>query len=159
MKKLNGIDSFRYYSLYKMATIYTMSLLYIAIGFKHFSDPNFFIEIVPSYISWKYEAVYISGFGEIILGILLIFKKSRNLASYGLILLLIAVFPANIYLYESEIAQQSLKISKNQALIRMPFQIPLILIAYWHSKEKHSKKISISSAILFIPTIIYFAYL
>ena len=93
------------------------------------------------------------------MGLLLIFKKTRKFASFGLIFLLISVFPANIYLYESEIAQKSLSISKNQALIRMPFQIPLILIAYWHSKEKHSKKISVASAILFIPTIIYFASL
>ncbi len=159
MIKLNGIDSTGYYNLYKTATIYIMSLLYIIVGIKHFTDPNFFIYIIPDYINWKYEAVYISGFVEVILGLLLIFKKSRKLASYGLILLLIAVFPANVYLYESEIAQQSLNISKNQALIRMPFQIPLILIAFWHSKEKHSKKISISSAILFIPTIIYFTTL
>ena len=136
-----------------------MSLLYVLVGIKHFTNPDFFIHIVPNYINLKREVVYISGFAEIILGLLLIFKKTRKFASFGLIFLLISVFPANIYLYESEIAQKSLSISKNQALIRMPFQIPLILIAYWHSKEKHSKKISISSAILFIPTIMYFASL
>lgn len=133
-----------------------MSLMYITVGLKHFTDPSFFTSIVPNYISWKHEAVYISGFGEIILGVLLMFKESRKLASYSLILLLIAVFPANIHLYESEIAQKSLNISKNQALIRMPFQIPLILIAFWHSKDKISKKLSVLSAVVFIPTIIYF---
>ena len=159
MIKLNGIDNRGYYYIYKTTTIFIMSLLYIMIGIKHFKDPNFFIHIVPDYLSWKYEVVYISGLIEVILGVLLIFKKSRKLASYGLILLLVAVFPANIYLYESEIAQQSLNISKNQALIRMPFQIPLILIAFWHSKEQYSNNISIISAILFVPTIIYFSTL
>tara|TARA_Y100001933_G_C18808681_1_gene484034 strand:- start:287 stop:706 length:420 start_codon:yes stop_codon:yes gene_type:complete len=136
-----------------------MSLLYVLVGIEHFTNKDLFIHIVPNYINLKKEVVYISGFAEIILGLLLIFKKTRKFASFGLIFLLISVFPANIYLYESEIAQKSLSISKNQALIRMPFQIPLILIAYWHSKEKHSKKISVASAILFIPTIIYFASL
>ena len=119
-----------------------MSLLYVIIGVKHFIDPEFFITIVPPIIEFNKEAVYLSGLLEIIFGAFLLFNKTRKIGALGIICLLFMVFPANIYLYESEIAQQSLKISKNQALIRMPFQIPLILIAYWHSKEKHSKKIS-----------------
>ena len=71
-------------------------------------------------------------------------------------MLLIAVFPANIYLYVSDIARESLNISKIDALIRMPFQIPLIIISYWHSKKISSKIFSKTCIILFIPTIIYF---
>ena len=44
------------------------------------------------------ELVYISGILEIIFGILLLFSKYRKMASYGIILLLIAVYPANIYM-------------------------------------------------------------
>ena len=80
---------------------------------------------------------------EVILGILLLFNRTRKLAAWGIILLLIAVFPSNIYLYISEIARETLGISKNQALYRMPFQIPLMIISYWHSKETHSKQFSI----------------
>ena len=43
-----------------------------------------------------------------------------------------------------------------QALTRMPFQAPLILLAYWHSKENHPKWVDYLSAIVFLPTIIYF---
>lgn len=140
----------------KNATIYIMSLLYIVVGIKHFTDTNFFINIVPPYLIFKEEIVYISGFIEILMGLLLIFKKTRKLASWGLIILLIAVFPANIYLYLSEIPREILEITKEQALIRMPFQIPLIILAYWHSQKISSKAFSISCIILFIPTIIYF---
>ena len=73
-----------------------------------------------------------------------------------IILLLISVFPANIYLYVSETAREMLSVSKGQALFRIPFQIPLIIIAYWHSTETHSKELSIICSGLFIPTIIYF---
>ena len=116
-----------------------MSFLYIIVGIKHFVDVEYFVSIVPNYISWKKEAVFISGFFEILLGILLLFHKTRKLAAWGIILLLIAVFPANIYLYVSEIPRDILNISKIDALIRMPFQIPLIIISYWHSKKISSK--------------------
>ena len=133
-----------------------MSLLYITVGVKHFINPDFFVTIVPPIISWKEEAVLVSGFIEVILGILLLFNQTRKLAAWGIILLLIAVLPANIYLYISEIPREILSISKSQALFRIPFQIPLIIISYWHSKEIHSKQLSIICSGLFIPTIIYF---
>jgi len=133
-----------------------MSFLYIIVGIKHFVDVEYFVSIVPNYISWKKEAVFISGFFEILLGILLLFHKTRKIAAWGIIMLLIAVFPANIYLYVSEIPRDILNISKIDALIRMPFQIPLIIISYWHSKKISSKIFSKTCIILFIPTIIYF---
>ena len=106
-----------------------MSLLYIIIGIKHFIDPEFFIAIVPPNIPFKKEVVLISGLIEILLGILLLFNHTRKFASWGIILLLISVFPANIYLYISESPREILGITKNQALLRMPFQIPLIIIS------------------------------
>ena len=133
-----------------------MSLLYITVGVKHFINPDFFVTIVPPIINWKEEAVLVSGFIEVLLGILLLFNQTRKLAAWGIILLLIAVLPANIYLYISEIPSEILSISKSQALFRIPFQIPLIIISYWHSKEIHSKQLSIICSGLFIPTIIYF---
>ena len=142
--------------LFKHITIYVMSLLYIIIGIKHFIDPEFFIAIVPPNIPFKKEVVLISGLIEILLGILLLFNHTRKFASWGIILLLISVFPANIYLYISESPREILVITKNQALLRMPFQIPLIIISYWHAKESQSNMFSIICAILFIPTILYF---
>ncbi len=134
-----------------------MSLLYIIIGIKHFINPEFFIAIVPPNIPFKKTVVLISGLIEILLGILLLLNHTRKFASWGIILLLISVFPANIYLYISESPREILGITKNQALLRMPFQIPLIIIGYWHSKESHTKIFSIICTALFIPTIIYFS--
>ena len=133
-----------------------MSLLYVTVGIKHFTNTDFFVAIVPPIINWKEEAVLISGFFEVILGVLLLFNPTRKLAAWGIVLLLISVFPANIYLYVSETAREMLSVSKGQALFRIPFQIPLIIIAYWHSTEIHSKELSIICSVLFIPTIIYF---
>ena len=134
-------------------------IFHVSIGIQHFIDPFFFIAIVPASLESKKILVYVSGFIEIIMGSLLLFAKTRKIGAYGIILLLISVFPANIYLYISDVARDTLQISKKQALIRMPFQIPLIMLAYWHAKESTSKKFSIICIILFIPTIIYFATL
>lgn len=142
--------------LFKSITIYIMSLLYVIVGVKHFTNTDFFVAIVPPIINWKEEAVLISGVLEVMLGVLLLFNQTRKLAGWGIILLLIAVFPANIYLYTSEFARDMLGISKEEALFRLPFQIPLMIIAYWYTKEKHSKYLSITCSLLFIPTIIYF---
>ena len=133
-----------------------MSFLYIFIGAKHFTEPQYFVNITPPQVQHKLFAVYFTGVLEILGGLLILYKKTRMIGAYTLIFLLIVVFPANIYLYLSEIPQQLLGISKTQALTRMPFQAPLILLAYWHSKENHPKWVAYLSLLVFPPTIIYF---
>lgn len=144
------------FSTTKIITVYSLSILYIIVGVKHFTDVDFFLVIVPPYIKFPLLAVYISGFFEIVFGLLLIPRPTRKFAGIGIIVLLISVFPANIYLYISEVPQKIYGITKNDALLRLPFQLPLILLAYWHSKEKTSKTFDLFSIFIFIPTIIYF---
>ena len=141
---------------YKFITILVMSLMYIFIGTKHFTDPQYFINITPPQIYYKSFAVYFTGVLEILGGALILYKRTRKFGAYILIILLIIVFPANIYLYVSEVPQNLMGISKTQALVRMPFQAPLIILAYWHSKENHPKWVVYFSSLIFIPTIIYF---
>ena len=118
----------------KSISIVAMSLSYIIVGVWHFIDPHWFVKIMPPYLPMHYEAVYVSGFFEILLGMMLLFKQTRYIAAWGLILLLFAVFPANIYLIQSESAQLALGINKSIAIIRAPFQLLFIGLAYWHSK-------------------------
>ena len=121
--------------IFKLFTILLMSIFYVRIGVHHFLDPEYFLNIMPPFLPYHLELVYISGFFEILLGLILIFPKYRFYASWGLIILLIAVFPANIYLAQSEIAQQGLDVSKEVAIWRLPFQALFIGLAYWHSKR------------------------
>ena len=137
----------------KNCTIVIMSILYVGIGLKHFLDPEFFLLIMPPYLPFHLELVYISGFFEILFGGFLLFKKYRRISSLSLVILLIAVFPANIYLYQFP---EILNVEKSKALVRLFFQIPLILIALWHSQENWPKPFSVLCILLFIPTIIYF---
>ena len=141
---------------FKLISIYTLSVFYINVGITHFISPDFFKVILPPYIPFSMFFVYISGFFEILFGLMIIFKKSRYYGATGLCLLLIFVFPANVYLYNSYEAQEILNITKEGSFLRLFFQIPLFVLAYWHSKEKTSKKIDLVITIIFIPTIIYF---
>ena len=117
---------------FKLITIYLMSLFYISTGIKHFTNVDWFMKIMPPYLPYHKELVYLSGVFEIILGIMLIFENMRFLAGWGLILLLIAVFPANIYLAITNGA--AMNISPVLAWCRLPFQAVFIAIAYWHSE-------------------------
>ena len=110
-----------------------MGIFYIQIGIKHFTDVEWFMQIMPPYFPLHKELVYISGIFEIILGILLIFTKTRTVAGRGLILLLIAVFPANIYLAQTNGA--ALDTTSEIAWGRLPFQAIFIGLAYWHAKK------------------------
>ena len=119
----------------KFLTIYFMSISYTYGGVRHFIDPDFFLAIMPNYLPYHLEFVYLSGIAEITFGILLFFKKTRTFAAYGLIILLVCVFPANIHLVESELSQSILGATKSQTIIRLPFQALFILLAFWHSKN------------------------
>ena len=125
-------------NLFNKTTLLLMSFFYVNVGVKHFLDPQWFLYIIPPYLNRVgLELVYISGIFEIVLGLLLLFPKYREIAAYGIILLLVAVYPANIYLAFNEEPQKLLEISSFAASwIRLPIQFLLIGIAYYQSRIK-----------------------
>ncbi len=146
----------KYIHYYKSIAAITLGLMYIVVGIKHFTDPEIFIAITPPFIYFREAAVYFTGLIEIVGGALLLTSKYRKKGGALMIILLLLVFPANIYLVFSEEAQMVFQGTRTDALIRLPFQIPLIFIAYWHSKEKVSKWVELFCTLSFPPTIIYF---
>ena len=120
----------------KTLLIYLMGLGYIWVGLQHFIDTSFFLKIMPPSFPLHKESVYVSGVLEIIFGSGIIIKKTRFYASWGIIFLLIAVYPANIYLAYSEDAQQAIGVSSFSASwVRLPIQFILIALAYFSSKN------------------------
>ena len=120
--------------LQKSILIVISSIFYTITGIKHFIEPDYFLSIIPPYLPFHLELVYISGFFEILFGLIILFPKYRFYGSIGLILLLIAVFPANIYLAQSKEAQEAIGTSQQIAIWRLPIQGILIWIAYWIRK-------------------------
>ena len=116
----------------KTLSIIIMSLFYIGVGTNHIINPNWFVRIIPPILPFKIAIVYISGIFEIILGSLLIFPKTRCIAGWGLIILLLVVYPANIYVALTN--GEAMDTTPMIAWGRLPFQFVFIGLAYWHSK-------------------------
>jgi len=113
-----------------------MGVFYISVGVDHFIRPEWYVRIVPPLLPLKIHLVYLSGIFEIILGFLLFIPSQRFIAGWGIIMLLIAVYPANLYLAFYEEPQKLIEISAFAASwVRLPLQFVLIGLAYWHSKK------------------------
>ncbi|KAA6432810.1 DoxX family membrane protein [Dyadobacter flavalbus] len=82
----------------KNRILYIMAFLYIGAGIMHFLRTDTFLKIMPPFLPFPLQLVYISGVCEIVFGTMLFFQVVRPVAAWLIILLLIAVFPANIYM-------------------------------------------------------------
>lgn len=86
----------------KTTSKFALAILMIFAGTMHFANPAFFLKIMPPYLPLHGELVVLSGAFEIMLGVLLLLPRLSRLAAWGIMALLIAVFPANIYLYQHQ---------------------------------------------------------
>ena len=104
-----------------------MAAFYIFAGISHFRNPKFFLKITPSWVPQPEKVNLLVGAIEIVLGVGLFVVKLQSYAAWGIIALLIAVFPANVYHF-----QKALKKKKHviPTLIRLPIQALLIYWAY-----------------------------
>lgn len=110
-------------------SIYTLALLFIAAGVMHFVLPDVFTRIVPPYLPAPLLLVYVSGVFEILGGIGLLVPALRLYAGWGLILLLLAVFPANIHMALHPEAFP--RIPAWTLWARLPLQFAMIAWVYW----------------------------
>lgn len=118
-------------ALIKTSSKYVLAAFMIGAGVMHFVNPEFFLRIMPPYLPLHSELVMISGVCEIMLGVLLMVPQTSRLAAYGIIALLIAVFPANIHLYRN---QSLMPAPPLVHLLRLPLQVVFILWALWHTR-------------------------
>jgi uncharacterized membrane protein len=118
----------------KIKTIsqWLLALFMVGAGTMHFIKPDFYLQIMPPYLPLHMELVYLSGFFELALGVLLLVPRFSRLAAWGIIALLIAVFPANIYVYQN---QDVLPAPPIIHILRLPLQGVFILWAYWHTRR------------------------
>ncbi|CAN5374964.1 DoxX family protein [soil metagenome] len=121
----------------KNVSLFVMSALYILAGINHFWHPEFYLAIMPPWISWHRELVLISGIAEFTFGFLLLFTTTRRIAAWAIILLLIAVFPANIQMMLNYWEESNPKLWVT--ILRLPLQIILIRWAYAFTKQYQKK--------------------
>ncbi len=105
---------------------------FIYAGISHFRKAWFFYKITPPALQkWKKPINVIVGVAEILGGIGLWIPQTRVMAAWGIFALLIAVFPANWYMYTSKGA--GMKISQKFLLIRLPLQLVMLAWAYYYT--------------------------
>jgi uncharacterized membrane protein len=102
---------------------------YVWVGITHFTGPEFFVAIVPPYLPEPLLLVYISGVAEILGGLGVIPFATRKWAGWGLIALLIAVFPANIHMAMNP--EQFPEASETALYVRLAIQFLLAAWAWW----------------------------
>lgn len=105
-----------------------LALFFIVAGLLHFIFPQPYIRMVPPLLPWPAAIVWLSGVAEMMGGVGLLLPAWRRPAAWGLVLLLIAVFPANIYMAVAHVQYAGLLGKSWAQWLRLPLQFPLI---YW----------------------------
>jgi uncharacterized membrane protein len=106
-----------------------LGVFFVVAGIGHFVAPQFYLAIMPPALPWPLALIYISGVAEILGGLGVLRPATRKLAGWGLIILLVAVFPANIYAAVHGVGS----IASWILWARLPFQIVFIAWVYWSS--------------------------
>lgn len=111
---------------------YILAALFLITGILHFVKPKLFTGIMPDYIPYHLVMVYVSGVAEVLGGLGILFEKTQVWAGWGLILLLIAVFPANINMTIKSIQRSGYtSLYSMVTILRLPLQFVLIYWVYW----------------------------
>lgn len=119
----------------KKIALYFTGIFFIFAGSRHFSAPEFYMMMMPPYLPIPQTLIYISGAFEILGGLGLIVPKTRIFSAWGLMALLLAVLPANIYMWTQNIELHDAYTPSWALLFRVPFQFLLIAWMYMFAKN------------------------
>ncbi len=118
----------------KKYQLWLMSFAYCAAGFNHLLNPDFYVAIIPPGLPNPEWLNVLSGLFEIVLGVFILEPRVRILAAWGIIALLIAVFPANVYAALENVGPEGPGTGPGAFhYVRLPFQALFILWAWWYT--------------------------
>jgi uncharacterized membrane protein len=106
-------------------------------GINHFVNPSFYTKMMPPVLPAHLFLVYLSGVFQIALGILLLVPAYTRFAAWGLIALLIAVFPANVFMAQH--TELFSEFSPSALYLRLPLQAVIIALIYWYTRPSGFK--------------------
>lgn len=106
---------------------WALGLFFVTAGINHFIAPDTYLELMPSYLQWHRPLIFVSGLFEVLLGIGVLLPRLKLWAGWGLMFLLIAVFPANVHAALHGFRQMSAWI----LWVRLPLQFVLLGWVYW----------------------------
>ena len=114
------------------------ALFFIGAGVNHFIRTDFYLRMMPSYVPMHLTVVQVSGVAEFVLGVLLLIPQTMVVAGWGLIALLIAVFPANV---QMALHPETFPEMRPTVLYwRLPLQAVMIAWAYWYTRRNRGER-------------------
>jgi uncharacterized membrane protein len=122
----------------KSALRWLLTVLMVGAGLNHFRVPDLYVAMMPAAIpaSWHLVLVQISGIAEVAGGLGLILPRTRRLAAWGLVALLVAVFPANVNMAVNQLPLGEQAIPTWALWARLPLQALLVAWAFWYSRDR-----------------------
>jgi len=121
---------------FKRPLLYVMGPGYVIAGILHFVVPELYVQIIPPILPAPLALVYLSGVAEIAVGVGLLLPRTRRYAAWATIALLVAIFPANVYMATSGVIVEGIGGGDPSAAARwgrLPLQGVLILWASWYT--------------------------
>jgi len=122
----------------KRPTLYLMAPAYVVAGVLHFVVPELYVQIVPPFFPAPLALVYLSGLAEIAVGIGLLIRRTRRYAAWATVALLVAIFPANVYMATHGVVIEGMPGGGDPSALvrwgRLPLQGVLILLALWYTR-------------------------
>lgn len=120
-----------YHDTAKNCLRFGMGLFFSGVGVHHFIDPAPYLAIMPPYLPAPLLLVQVSGFFEILGGVGLCINRTRTAAAWGLIALLVAVFPANIHMLVNDVYLPDMPQERLLLWARMPMQFVFAAAVLW----------------------------
>jgi uncharacterized membrane protein len=115
----------------KSVTRVVVALAMVGVGVTHFTNTHWFEQIVPPFLPNPRLLVQLSGVFEMLGGLGVLVPPTRKLAGIGLVLLYVAVFPANIYMAIEPVAVDGVVPDRWLVWARLPFQFLFMWLAWW----------------------------
>jgi uncharacterized membrane protein len=120
----------------KRIALWLMAAFYVVAGVMHFVRPDVYMPMMPPYLPWHGELVFLSGVAEVVLGVLVLVPATRRLAAWGIILLLAAVFPANVHIAVNDVPLFGASEGAGaMSWVRLPLQLVLAWWAWLYTRE------------------------
>lgn len=119
----------------KTALRWLFTVFMVLAGVGHFVAPDVYVAMMPAELPAKLALVHVSGVAEIAGGLGLILPATRRAAAWGLVLLLLAVFPANVNMAVNHLPLGEREVAPWLLWARLPLQAVLIAWAWWFTRR------------------------
>jgi uncharacterized membrane protein len=121
---------------WKRVLRWILAAFMVAAGANHFVSPDAYAAMVPRELPSPMALVYLSGVAEIAGGLGLLHPRTRVAAAWGLVLLLLAVFPANVNMAVNQLPLGGKPVPSWALWARLPLQAVLIAWAWWMTRAE-----------------------